>query len=82
MGDVAALVQPVGKAAHGLFDAVFLCVEDPEAGNDGVKEGAVVADQQHGAGVVRQHFFEQFEGFDVEIVGGFVENQDVRRLGE
>ena len=60
----------------------FLCVEDPEAGNDGVKEGAVVADQQHGAGVVRQHFFEQFEGFDVQIVGRLVKDEDVRRLAK
>ena len=36
-----------------------------------------MADQNHGAGVILQQRFEQFEGVDVEIVGRLVENEQV-----
>ena len=41
-----------------------------------------MADQEQRAFVGLQQLFEQFEGFDVEVVGRFVENQHVGRLGE
>ena len=50
--------------------------------HDVVEKRAIVADQQQGAGVVDQHRFEQLERIDVEIVGGFVEHQHVRRPGK
>ena len=41
-----------------------------------------MADQQHGARVILQQRFEQFQRVDVEVVGGLVEHQHVRRLAE
>jgi len=41
-----------------------------------------VADQQNRAGVVGQEFLEQFQGFEVEVVGGLVEHQQVAGLGQ
>ena len=41
-----------------------------------------MADQQHGAGVILQQRFEQFQRIDVEIVGRLVEYEHVRRLAE
>jgi len=42
-----------------------------------VEEGAVVADQEQRARVILQSGFQQLERFDVEVVGGLVEHQDV-----
>jgi len=42
-----------------------------------VEEGAVVADQEQCARVILQSGFQQLERFDVEVVGGLVEHQDV-----
>ena len=41
-----------------------------------------MADHQHSAFEGQQHFFEQLQGFNVQIVGRFVEDQQVRRLAE
>jgi len=47
-----------------------------------VEEIAVVADQQHRAGVIGQLLLQQVERLQIEIVGRLVENQQVRRAGE
>ena len=39
-----------------------------------------MADQDDGAGIVRDHLLQQIEGLEVEIVGGLVEHQQVRGL--
>ena len=49
---------------------------------DPLEEGAVVADHQHGGALARQHRLQRLDGEDVEVVGGLVEQQHVRRLGE
>ena len=41
-----------------------------------------MAHQQDGAGVGQQPLFQELEGLGVEVVGGFVEHQDVRRDAE
>ena len=41
-----------------------------------------MADHQHGAREVEQYFFEQLQGFYVQVVGRFVEHQQVGRLAE
>ena len=41
-----------------------------------------MADQEDGAGVISQQFFQQVQGFDVKVVGGFVEHQHIRGLGK
>ena len=45
--------------------------------DDAVEKAAVVAHQNHGAGVVFKRLFKEFERIDVQIVGGFVEHQKV-----
>src|SRR5690606_32342940 len=56
--------------------------EHDAAGNDIVEECTVVADQQQGALVIQQQFFEQFERFEIEVIGRFVEHQQVGGLTE
>ena len=47
-----------------------------------VEKRAVVAHQQQRASVTLQGVFEQFERFDVEVVGGFVQYQQIGGLGK
>ena len=48
-----------------------------DAVDAGVEEFAVVRDQQDAAGIARQILFEPEDGFEVEVVGGLVEQQQV-----
>ena len=41
-----------------------------------------MADDNDGAGIVGNHFLEQVEGFEVEVVGGFVQHQEVAGFGQ
>ena len=45
--------------------------------DDIVEEISVVADDDSAAGVVGEVFFEDAESDDVEVVGGFVEDEEV-----
>jgi hypothetical protein len=44
-------------------------------GSDGVKEVAVMGDGDEGAVVVLQEVLEPVDGFEIEVVGGLVEQQ-------
>ena len=44
---------------------------------DAVDEIAVVADQKDGSGEVRQSFLQNIQRFHIQIIGGFVQHQDV-----
>ena len=44
---------------------------------DTVKEPAIVRDHQHAAGEFEQGVFQCTQGFDIKIVGGFIQHQDV-----
>ena len=54
--------------------AVF---DNPEGISDGVDEVAVVRHKEQGAVVFVEHIFEGFTGADVEVVGGFVEDEQI-----
>ena len=41
-----------------------------------------MADQKHGAGVVLQQFFQQFQRFNVQVVGRLIEHQHIGRTGK
>ncbi|MNT03672.1 hypothetical protein D3C72_1382190 [compost metagenome] len=41
-----------------------------------------MADQEHGAVVLLDQFFQQLQGVDVEVVGRFVQHQHVGRARE
>ena len=56
--------------------------EDDEVGADAVEEPAVVADDDGDACKFGDGVFEGAQGIDVEVVGGFVEHDDVRCFGE
>ncbi|MNS33755.1 hypothetical protein D3C72_658730 [compost metagenome] len=53
-------------------------VQFDDAGGHAVQEGAIVGNQQHAAPEADQQVFEPADGGDVEVVGRFVEQQDVR----
>ena len=41
-----------------------------------------MADQDDGAGIIRQQFLQQFQRLQIEIVGGFVQHQQIGLLGQ
>jgi hypothetical protein len=57
-------------------------VDFDDAGGDDVEEVAVVGDEDDGAGECAEVVFEPADGFGVEVVGGFVEEEEVGLAGE
>jgi len=51
-----------------------------DVGRDAVEEPPIVRDHNGGAREVQQGFFQGTQGFNVEVVGRFVEQQDVATL--
>ena len=76
-----ALLQPVAVvlqvAVEGLDPAVG---DDPEAVHRRAQQMPVVGHQQHAAGEFRQRARQGFAGVHVQVVAGFVEQQQVRFL--
>ena len=56
--------------------------EDPALGHGVVNELTIVADQHHGALITVNQLFQQFQRFDIQIVGRFIEDQQVAWLQE
>ena len=83
-----ALCSPFGRCRSQssypptIFLHASLAFEDERARDDVVDEGAVVADQQQRARPRRQPLLEELERFDVEIVGRFVQHEDIDRAGQ
>ena len=75
------LAQPVGVAAHVALD-VAVWFEGEHAGDDRVEEHPVVAHHDQRTFVFVEPVLKHFEGFHVQVVGGLVENQEVRGLRE
>jgi hypothetical protein len=65
---------------------VALALEDQQVRADAVEEEAVVADDDDAAAETEQCLFQHAQGVHVEVVGGFVEQEDVaaflEELGE
>ena len=74
-----ALAQIVGVTAD-IFVNDAVAFDRDDAGDKPVEEVAVMADEQKRAVVIRKHFLDQIERLDIEVVGGLVENQQVRGL--
>lgn len=70
----------VGGVVAGEFLGAAV-VEGDGAGGEAVHHGAVVGDEDDGAFVVVEVVLHETLGIDVEVVGGFVEEEDFR-LGE
>ncbi len=73
----AALRQHV-RIAAGIFGPAAAAVRGDDAGDGAVEEIAVVAGQQHRAGITPHQFLQQVERLHVEIVGRLVQHQQVR----
>ena len=73
--------QPFFAAADVFFDPA-VAFEGDGTGRNVVEETTVVADEQEGAGIFEEALFEEFDGFDVEVVRRLVEYEDVSRLDE
>ena len=52
----------------------------PDAGGDLVQEVAVVGHHHQAAGPLQQRPLQPFQGLQIEVVGGFVQQQQVRLL--
>src|SRR6478672_5081065 len=75
----AALRQHIAVAA-GIFDPAPVAFRHDYRCYDTIEEVAVMADQDHRAVVVAQHFLQHVEGFQVEVVGRLVQYQQVGRF--
>ena len=70
------LLQPGRIVA--LVGNALAAVEFENPAGDVVEEVAVVGDDQDGAGIVAQVTFEPGHGFGIEMVGRFVQQQQLR----
>jgi hypothetical protein len=67
------------EIAFEPFD-MAVAFEGQDVGGQAIEEEAVVADDHGAAGEVFERFFQRAQGFDVEVVGRFVEQQHVAAL--
>jgi hypothetical protein len=78
---VAALADVIRVPADVLGHAA-VAFERERARHDAIEEDAVVADEQDGAVEIGDQLLQQFQRFDVEVVGGLVHDEHVGRLRE
>ena len=71
-------LQVEGKVAGVVFNAAV--VEGERAVGQVVEESQIVRDENDGAAVVLQPLFEPLDGFDIEVVGRLIEQQDAGLL--
>src|ERR1035437_1332354 len=79
-GQGAALPHLLPLPVVGVELRAALTIQAQHSGGDAVEQVAVVGDQHQRAGEIGEAVFEHFEGGDVEIVGGLVEQQQVGGL--
>ena len=73
LGQLMPLAQPVPVATDVFLDlAVFL--EHDRTRHDIIEELTVMTDDDERSGVFSQLLLEHFQGFDVEVIRGLVEN--------
>ena len=49
-------------------------------GGDTIEEPAIVRDHHHAAAEFHQRIFQRAQGFHVQIIGGFIEQQHIAAL--
>src|SRR5262245_30683724 len=59
-------------------DHPAIAFECEHVSSDAIEEPPVVADDYRTAGVIEKRLFERAQGVDIEIVGGLVEQQQIR----
>ena len=85
VGVVLFLAQSVGRLFLGQIGREVALVDGhgpaghfPDLGTDVIQEIAVVADHHHRAGISLEVRFQPLHGGKVQVVGGLVQDQDVR----
>ncbi len=66
----------LGKVTFEELNLTFILVIQNVGGNT-VKEPAVVRDNHRAARELQQGVFQRAQGFDIQVVGWFIEQQDV-----
>ena len=75
--------MPLEVTAVVALKALQLAVLEAEESIDGpIEEVAVVGDHDDTAAEVLQEILEHGQGLDVEVVGGFVQQQDIGGLDQ
>ena len=75
------MAQKVGPAARRLDD-LATAIEGDGRGGQTVDKVAVVADEDQGAVIVRQHVFEQVQRIHIQIVGRLIEDHQIGGRGQ
>ena len=65
------------RIAAGIFDPAPLAFADDDRGRNAIKKIAIMADHQNRAGIIGDHLLQQIERFEIKVVGGLVEHQQV-----
>ena len=68
-------------AADILSNSTFT-FENPALGHGVINKLTIVADEHHGSLIAINQFFQQFQRFDIQIVGRFIKDQQVAWLQE
>src|SRR6185369_13913556 len=69
------LLQILGVRTLEIFD--FVVVEIPNASGDFIHNAVIVRDQQHGLVVLLQSDVQGVDGFEVQVVGGLIQQQNI-----
>ena len=59
-----------------------ISLEGDDLGNHVVEKFPVMAYEEQSAGIVLQHYLKQFQCFDIQIIGGLIQNQHVGGTGK
>src|SRR4249919_2821985 len=78
--EAALLVFLVLAIVAGEELHVRVALKGEDVGGDAVEEPAVMGNHHHAAGELQQRVFQRAQRLDVEVVGGFVEQQHVAAL--
>jgi hypothetical protein len=77
------LLRPGLEAGEAGVELVQLAALEPEhAGREACEEGAIMADEEQRALEAQQHLLEPFDGRQVEVIGGLVQQQQIGIAGQ
>src|SRR5258708_30914631 len=73
--ELLVLAQLIGREAAGV-GAQYAAIQFDDAGGGPIEEGAIVRDD-NGSGHLEQQLLQSFDGFDIEMIGGLIEQQQI-----
>ena len=77
------LLRPGLEAGEAVIELVQPAALEPEhAGREPREEGAVMADEEQRALEAQQHLLEPFDGRQIEVIGGLVQQQQIGIAGQ